>query len=728
LSKYTFTKTHLLRKLKVLVKRIQATIIAGLLLLILILPQLALAAGPVISSVSYTVNEPTAANITWTTNNSSDSRVNYGTDPTSGGVVNIVYNSSYVNSHFIRLEGLLPDTTYYFEVQSTNPSGTSVDNNGGEYYSFRTSPPPVGYYLITLNPVCGVCSEIVEAGVCDEIIEATAIVSAPGTNTYHICWDARTEAGVVETFTTTGAGANIVTFFMPETTKGIHTVYLTDITYAEKAQATFEVRPSVKIAPEEQEGPVDTAVTLNGYGFDASQDIQVKFKDTVITTTKANTAGSWNATYTILDTPGGDYVFKVEAKEGTGLWVNWVSKDFEVIPKITVTPSSGTVGQTIEVSGTGFADEEEDVEVTFDTEVVKPNTPIVVGQDGSWEATIVIPPLHRGDHYIDASGESTRARDVTDVKFVVGAGILVELVESLGPYVGDTINVKGGGFATSETGIRVYFDGAPVTQTFNAKGDGTWETSFILPASSYGSHTIGASGAITTAATTTLSTKAKIESISPVEGSPGDSVTLTGSGFSSSNELTVTVGGVAAAEHAQTQANGNVVINFHVPKESPEGKQLVTAADQGGAAATAPVDFTVTNKILSTTPLPISPKNNTLRSGEVTFHWQGVTGDTGYTYTLEINTSASPGNIWSKPGNVGSTYTLAEEEALPRDTYYWRIKIVDDYGNESPWSDYSEFTVAPISIPTWVWVIVGVVVFVVLMVVAYRETKFKVTE
>ena len=70
-------------------KRIQATIIAGLLLLMLILPQLALADGPTISGVSYTVNEPTAADITWTTNNLSDSRVNYGTDPTPGGVVNM---------------------------------------------------------------------------------------------------------------------------------------------------------------------------------------------------------------------------------------------------------------------------------------------------------------------------------------------------------------------------------------------------------------------------------------------------------------------------------------------------------------------------------------------------------------------------------------------------------------------------------------------------------------
>jgi hypothetical protein len=150
----------------------------------------------------------------------------------------------------------------------------------------------------------------------------------------------------------------------------------------------------------------------------------------------------------------------------------------------------------------------------------------------------------------------------------------------------------------------------------------------------------------------------------------------------------------------------------------------VVVTDEGGA--TASVDFTVTKKTLSTTPLPISPEDSTLRSGEATFRWQGGTGGSDYAYTLEISKTAGSGNIWSKSGIEGSSYTLTEDEALPKGTYYWRVKIVDDYGNESAWSDSIEFTVSPI--PTWVWVVVGVVVLVVLMVVAYRETKFKVTE
>jgi hypothetical protein len=73
-----------------------------------------------------------------------------------------------------------------------------------------------------------------------------------------------------------------------------------------------------------------------------------------------------------------------------------------------------------------------------------------------------------------------------------------------------------------------------------------------------------------------------------------------------------------------------------------------------------------------------------------------------------------------------SSYTVPEEDPLLKGSYYWWVKAVDNYGNESPWSDSSSFSVSPI--PTWVWVVIGLVILIVLMVVAYRETKFRVTE
>ena len=695
-------------------KRIGLIVAGGLLLLIPVLPQLALAAGPGISNVQVPNVTFTAATITWTTNTTSDSQVHYGTDRPKNVTWESVHDLAGVTYHSIHLEGLTADEVYYFEVESTDGSGTATDNNGGEYYSFKTP----AWYSISLNPV---------AGFCGEEITVTATVATGGK--YHVSWDSLAAVVGGGTFTASAAGVRTLTFLMPAAKKGDHRVYLVDSTYAKKAETNFETFPSVRIDPDE--GPVGTAVTLSGCGFAASQDIQVKFKDTVITTTATTGNGTWpTISYTIPNTPGGDYNFVVEVDEAT--WVGWA---FEVTPKITA-PTSGAVGRTIELKGTGFQCNEKDVEITFDGELVEPNAPIVVHANGSWEATIVVPPLHRGSYTIDASGQSTRARDVPDIEdFSVGAGIVI-LVEAPGPHlVGDSITVAGGGFATHETGIKVTFEGQVRASGITAKADGTWESSFVLPASAYGPHAVEASGDITKpAVTTSLSIQARILEVSPDEGAPGDLVRLTGDGFGSSQQLRVTIGGVDASENRVTQPNGNVVVSFHVPKDSIEGTQQLAVSD--GSGATYSTDFTVTRKTLSTTPLPISPRDSTLRSGEVTFRWQGVTGSTGYTYTLEIytpgtNTSAGHVNIWSKPGIAESSYTLnstetARETLDEPGTYYWRVKIVDDYGNKGPWSDYIKFKVSPIQ--TWVWVVVGLVVFVGLMVVAYRETKFRVTE
>lgn len=690
----------------------------------LILPQLALAAGPEMSKPVPQELTSTSVTIYFSTNTSSTGCVYYTTNKTAPLPWPSVCDSA-VGSHFIKLTSLTPSTTYYYWIQATDASGPTDDKNDGTYYSFTTGPPTFAIYL---EPTCGVCGELIDVQTCNEVIKVTASVAAPGT--YFIRWDS-SSGNIVGTFIATAAGSYTLTFYLPESTKGIHYVYLT-IGTEEKAKYPYEVFPSVKldsvnIPPDE--GPVGTNVTLNGYGFNTSQQIQIKFNATIIkTAVTPNSVGSWNVSYVIPDTPGGDYTFDVEAKEGTGLWVKWVSKYFKVTPKITVTPSLGKVGQTISVNGTGFASKEKNIEVTFGGETKKK---ISYAQDnGSWNDIIQVPAVQRGDYEIKASGEKTRARYVPSVTFTVIPGILLDPISA---YVGVNITVKGGAFEPGETGIKVLFDDKTVTHTLITAGDnGCWESSFVLEASTSGIHTVSAIGDITQPeVTNTLTTLTKIDQPSPVEGAPGDAVTVTGSGFGGNKKLTVTIGGKAAlGEDGQpldvrTYTNGNVAVTFRVPACTP-GKQPLMVTDEGMATDSA--NFTVTKKSLDK-PQPISPeKNSKLRSGEITFRWGGISSGSNITYILQIGTSTSvTTNVVLHKSDIDtSTYTLSGNETLDKGTYYWWVMAVDNYDNQSPWSDPSSFTVSPI--PPWVWVIVGLVVLVGLMVVAYRETKFKVTE
>ena len=548
------------------------------------------------------------------------------------------------------------------------------------------------------------------AGHCGDLIEATVTVTIPGR--YYVCWGSRTEANIVGIFTATMAGNRTVPFYVREAPKGPHDVFLTTETYDELAKATFVVYPLVSIDP--AEGPVGTAVSINGYGFTANQDIRVVFNDTATQTAKADANGSWNASYTIPAAPGGVRALEVEVQEGAA-WVVWMSRSFKVTPEITVTPGSGKVGQPIQVSGTGFAEDERGIQITFDGDVVKKDIP--ANANGSWDVIVTVPPRQSGPTIVDASGPWTRARDVPDVEFIVSAGILVDPSSA---YVGDTINITGGGFLPGETGIRVTFRGQTPVSGITADRYGAWTTSFPLPASPYGDNVVTALGDATAAVTGTINIRARVESISPLEGAPGDSVTITGSGFSSNEELTVLFDGNPAPGDLRSRDNGDVVITLRVPATTT-GMQTVVVRDDGGASDE--VTFTVTQKILPA-PAPMLPEDESrLRPGDITFRWGGATGD-GITYILEI--SNEPGNVvWSKPGIEERQYEVPREE-LPQGTYYWRVKAVDEFSNESQWSSRISFRVY--AVPTWVWVVVGLVVLTVLMVVAYRETKLKVVE
>jgi hypothetical protein len=193
---------------------------------------------------------------------------------------------------------------------------------------------------------------------------------------------------------------------MPETTGGIHTVYLTSTAFndlGEDAEAPFTVIPSVKLSsdspPEyaDNEGPVGTTVTLYGYGFSSNEQIRVEFNDAVVSSATAPTAnsdGSWEFSYTIPDTPGGRHFFDVGPRSNPDVVL--LRKDFMVIPEISA-PESGPVDTEVTLKGYGF-DVSQDIRVAlFQGDVQKGATQTSVANDlGSWTILYTIPDTPAG--------------------------------------------------------------------------------------------------------------------------------------------------------------------------------------------------------------------------------------------------------------------------------------------------------------------------------------------
>lgn len=98
--------------------------------------------GPVISNVQAppATISPVSAVVTFDTSEAAAGVVRYGT---SCGALTSSATAGGGTSHTANLSGLTDNTTYYYSVEATDPSGNfTLDNNGGSCYSFATPETP----------------------------------------------------------------------------------------------------------------------------------------------------------------------------------------------------------------------------------------------------------------------------------------------------------------------------------------------------------------------------------------------------------------------------------------------------------------------------------------------------------------------------------------------------------------------------------------------------------
>jgi hypothetical protein len=196
------------------------------------------------------------------------------------------------------------------------------------------------------------------------------------------------------------------------------------------------------------------------------------------------------------------------------------------------------VGATISVSGMGFADSESSIKIIYDDSSVK--TGIEADSDGSWSSSFTVPASAQGVHEIDASGSETSATDVDDASFTIEPSITVN---PLSCGVGCAVTVKGSGFDDNETSIYVTFDDTNMKTGIIADSNGSWSTTFNVPSTYSGSHTIDVSGSTTSASDITDVSFTIVSGISVDKTSAyvGDVINITGTGFGDSeNSIYVT--------------------------------------------------------------------------------------------------------------------------------------------------------------------------------------------
>jgi hypothetical protein len=275
-----------------------------------------------------------------------------------------------------------------------------------------------------------------------------------------------------------------VTFTVPESHSGSHDVLAEDEDHI-TAYADFTVEPGLTISPEE--GPVGTNVTVEGWGFaEDEEDIELRYYldgdyEVIEDGITADEDGSWETSFQIPPSAKGSH--KLDARGEESRLYEVEDTTFEVKPGISIDEPSGSVGDNITMTGSGFVADERDIEILFDGEAVV--TEIRADDTGYWEESFEVPEMPLGNYSVTAEGELTQ--DVSELSFEIEPDIVLSPDEG---HVGMDLTVTGHGFAANED-VDIMYDGSQkATATTNDKG--SFDASFLVPESKYGERLVTA--------------------------------------------------------------------------------------------------------------------------------------------------------------------------------------------------------------------------------------------
>ncbi len=271
--------------------------------------------------------------------------------------------------------------------------------------------------------------------------------------------------------------------------------YYVYVTYGDnddiEAIEEFTIR-GIELSPDE--GTVDTEVEITGIGFTKSKDIRyIEYDDEEVDIESGDDEtdrhGEFISSILIPESIAGEHTITVRDESNKE-----ASTTFTVDPEMTVTPISGTKGDTVAVTGTGFGDEE-DVAIAFNNVTVATNT---TDQDGSFTASFIVPDVAAAIYDVDAEDDDNND---AEAQFTVGIATILTIspvtTQASPAHAGMNIAVSGLGFrASSAITVTDLTSGLLIVTTISS-ADGVFQTTFEA-AGAAGEHVITASDGTST--------------------------------------------------------------------------------------------------------------------------------------------------------------------------------------------------------------------------------------
>jgi len=231
------------------------------------------------------------------------------------------------------------------------------------------------------------------------------------------------------------------------------------------ASLTNPTSPSFYVVVDPDEGHPEIEVEVRGK-LSADSEVDVKFGydwdddappnddwdwyTYVLDDVETDEEGSFEAEFEVPSVSAGTYTVMAIDEEG-----EWTTDEFEVEPRIELTPDSGEPSEEITIEGWGFT-EESDIMLTFDGEDVTPAGGIETDSDGRFKDEFEVPDVLDVDYTVTAEDEEELSAK-EDFEVVTPPVPPDELTVEIHP---ETLNLKSNGkwitvYITFQNGVDI---------------------------------------------------------------------------------------------------------------------------------------------------------------------------------------------------------------------------------------------------------------------------------
>lgn len=473
------------------------------------------------------------------------------------------------------------------------------------------------------------------------------------------------------------------TIRIPKTSGGTHVVYATDGILT--ASEVIEIREPQSISLSKTFGAAGEIVAIRGKAFTPNSPITIKFDSTL------------NTIQNITTDPSGSFLAEIRIPLGVAQGSNFISVidgsgrtasalfDITASGIISLTPTKGYVGTSVDISGAGFS----------------PNSVVSI-QLGSIvldsQATTTSSGTFRGTFRIPAGiGASTYSIDVKDESGIIGTASFSVMspdpptLSKRAAIAGSNIKISGSDLSP-ESDLTIKFDSKTLPVTARTNSNGNFEATVTIPDdANTGEHEISVIDSFGRTSSTFFQV-ADTLSITPSMGPAETEVTITGAQFAPSSKIQIKFDDVnigTLPSDLVSSLSGKFITKIRIPANTTEGTYTISAQDMNGRIAVA--DFEVTED-----GLYIVTSQTSTRAGKVVIRGYGFPpyspikimfdDQVVLTTPLKINSTRSGtfSATFDVPGNAPNgnyTITAVGNDVTATSTLNLKRQYIDDrYG------------------------------------------------